>query len=548
MKTPLLMGKCLGVVMACGLSLSSGAQAAGSYQAVTLQGYATARDLRVPARVQVTDQYGQQVQTTTDGDGHYQVKLQGMRPPLLVEVSEHGAECERNDRPRGQCLGALWVGSSLPDTVTVNVNPMTDLMLSEVAEASGFLGPQQLLATTQFPLALSQAAWQSARMRFVHTFQQALSQLGLPEDLSPVTYAASWQPQMATLVDNLWSNRGYDTASGQTSATMLTDVYFEPLAVPNRQGVIEPLDWAQLQQRHQAMKTARQRIFIVGDSTASNYADQVYPRMGWGQVLQAQFVPGQVQVVNGAQSGRSSRAYWAQNWWRFMKTLLRPGDYLLVQMGHNDEKCNGAKAGRGVFDVAHLCTYPNSVDGQVQHPPGQPKMSFQDMLAHYVYEARELGVTPVLLTPITRVQNAEGDLAFPVGGTHVTHQHRDGGYAFVGDYPQTIKQTAERLGVPLLDVEQATIELVNQLGPEGWQDYWLAVDPEVYPYYEGRGGRLDDPDTTHLQARGAQAVAGLVADLLKQSPELSPLAAVLSETRSESETRPDGVSDPVSNN
>ncbi|MFW7344177.1 hypothetical protein V0R37_21875, partial [Pollutimonas sp. H1-120] len=50
----------------------------------------------------------------------------------------------------------------------------------------------------------------------------------------------------------------------------------------------------------------------------------------------------------------------------YLEPMVRKGDYLLIQFGHNDAKCNGADISRGAIDVANLCTYPNDQQGQLQ--------------------------------------------------------------------------------------------------------------------------------------------------------------------------------------
>jgi lysophospholipase L1-like esterase len=72
-------------------------------------------------------------------------------------------------------------------------------------------------------------------------------------------------------------------------------------------------------------------LFIVGDSTARNNAD-----LGWGDHLAPLFNLTEINVANRAVAGRSSRSYIAEGHWAALLAELKAGDYVLIQMGHND--------------------------------------------------------------------------------------------------------------------------------------------------------------------------------------------------------------------
>lgn len=136
----------------------------------------------------------------------------------------------------------------------------------------------------------------------------------------------------------------------------------------------------------------------------------------------------------------------------------------------------------------------------------------------------------MLLTPTTRVKNRAGKTAFQQGADDVvvsTHYTvKKPGYRFAGNYIDTIKQTAQRNHVPLIDLEKATIDFANAHASD-WMDYWLAVDVNDprYPWYKTQtSGIRSNPDTTHFQQQGAEAVASMVADLIRTTPELTSLA------------------------
>jgi lysophospholipase L1-like esterase len=205
-------------------------------------------------------------------------------------------------------------------------------------------------------------------------------------------------------------------------------------------------------------------VFIAGDSTASNYDAARAPRTGWGQVLQT-FFTGNVVVRNEAVSGRSSKSFITEGYLRNMTLLFQPGDYLLIQFGHNDEK-------KG--DEARYT---------------EPFTTFKVYLTQYIAATRKAGATPVLLTPVNRRSfNADGSLK-------LTH----------GDYPQVMIDLGRELNVPVIDVTAKSKLLFEQMGPEGTKRLFLYLQPGENPNYPQ--GVADD---THLQLNGAMEVARMV--------------------------------------
>ncbi len=248
------------------------------------------------------------------------------------------------------------------------------------------------------------------------------------------------------------------------------------------------------------------RVFVVGDSTASDYASDVKPRMGWGQVFFNELEPERpITVVNLALSGRSSRSFIAEGWFDGLTKKIGFGDFLLIQFGHNDEKCGNLpphpSPARDLSDIAKLCTYPGF---NAAIPEG---MSFSRTLEKYVALARETGAQPVLITPVTRRNFINGQIA---ASTHTT-QHG----AFPGDYAQTVRDTAKRLAVPLVDLDMLSMRYFNRMGEAASLDYFLAVDATTYPHYRKKLGSLEQPDNTHFQERGARALAQIIAHALQ---------------------------------
>lgn len=83
--------------------------------------------------------------------------------------------------------------------------------------------------------------------------------------------------------------------------------------------------------------SALPNLFLVGDSTVRNgRGNGANGQWGWGEPLADYFDPAKINVVNRAIGGRSSRTYITEAHWQEVLNLLKPGDFILIQFGHND--------------------------------------------------------------------------------------------------------------------------------------------------------------------------------------------------------------------
>ncbi|MGY5955422.1 GDSL-type esterase/lipase family protein [Kosakonia sp. BK9b] len=491
----------------------------------------------VGATVMVADSNGKKLTTHTQRDGRYALNVDGLRAPLTlsaVQPTDGSITCLRSDVPRARCLASLRLTLQADQTNIANITPVTDRLVSEVAGALGFTGPQQWVELGA-PAKLNAGLLATPLANFRAGMGEALRLSGIdPQQCDPVQTPIRQGDGMTMILSVIHHNRNYDNNSGEAGSTVLTDSAFRPIVGLQNSGAWEPLDLPQALRDKQAIRSAKRRILLVSDSTAAAYEQARLPRMGWGQRFQQQFREDSgVIVLNGARSGRSSRDFYNEGWYQQMARDLRAGDYVFIAHGHNDQNCDGNKAVRGAADVQNLCTYPNDASGNPQFPPGQPAMSFQHSLERYITLARAAGATPVLLTPTTRVKNRAGKTAFQQGANDVVvsshYTVAKPGYRYSGNYIDTIKQTARRNHTPLIDLEKETIDFANA-HPHDWMDYWLAVDPNDprYPWYKTQtSGIRSNPDTTHFQEKGAEAVASIVAGQIRQTPELSTLADLL---------------------
>lgn len=484
------------------------------------------------ARVTVIDVHGTRRTGTADASGEYTINADGLESPLLIEAVEAGpnSNCRFNATLRARCMASVLTGIR-PGRNVANVTPITDRIVSDVAVSLKYIGPQQLVESGRADQIRPEAII-AAKKTSMDGLGTALADAGV-QDLAH--FDAVTTPMKAdhagedAVLDVINHNRNYDNPTSESSYTVLTDISFRPIVGLLGTGPYEPLDFRRAQRELAAIRAAKVRVFVVGDSTAATYELERMPRMGWGEVFQEQFRPDAgVVVLNGARSGRSSKDFYMGGWYQQMGRFLQPGDLVLINHGHNDQNCDVTKKERGAADVAGLCTYPNDAAGKPQFPEGKPDMSFQKSLERYVRIARAAGATPVLITPTTRVWNKGRKEGFPVAHQHLTQQNATNGFAYVGDYSQTIRETAVANQVQLIDLEAGTIAFANT-HEKDWKDYWLAIsDFKAYPYYATQiSGTFDKPDTTHFQETGARAVANLVAQGIRESPELGGFAAFL---------------------
>jgi lysophospholipase L1-like esterase len=211
-------------------------------------------------------------------------------------------------------------------------------------------------------------------------------------------------------------------------------------------------------------------VFVAGDSTAATWPASVAPKAGWGQALPAFLNSKRVRVDNVALSGASSKSFVEVGLLDQILADIRPGDYLLISFGHNDEKT----------DDRHT----------------DPYTTYQQYLSMYIDGARRHHARPVLVTPVERRR-------FDATG-HA--------YASHGEYPAAMIALGATAHVPVFDLTAASMKLWDSVGVEGTKDYFLYQDAGENPNFPDGVA-----DNTHFQAHGAIELARLVVgDLVER--------------------------------
>ena len=210
------------------------------------------------------------------------------------------------------------------------------------------------------------------------------------------------------------------------------------------------------------------RIFIASDSTAQDYKPDRAPQSGWGTMLRCLVDPS-VTIENRAIGGRSTRSFIAEGRLDRIAADLKPGDTLLIQFGHNDASVNKPERFTPIPDyIANL--------------------------RRYIAVARDHGVQPVLLTPVTQRRFKDGHVArsFPL-------------------YEDAARQVAAAERVPLIDLAVRSRAWVERTGEGSAKRLYLHYTPaDAQPGFPK--GVADD---THFSTAGARGVAALIARDLK---------------------------------
>jgi lysophospholipase L1-like esterase len=156
-------------------------------------------------------------------------------------------------------------------------------------------------------------------------------------------------------------------------------------------------------------------IYLLGDSTVCDQPRE--PWNSWGQMLPCFFKP-EVAIANHAESGESLRSSLSARRLDKVLSLMKPGDYLLIQYGHNDMKEKGE--GVGAFTT------------------------YKKDLKHFIVQTRKKGGIPILVTSMERKNGVDKDT--------------------LGDYPESVRQTAKEENVALIDLHAMSKVFYKALG------------------------------------------------------------------------------------
>jgi lysophospholipase L1-like esterase len=203
-------------------------------------------------------------------------------------------------------------------------------------------------------------------------------------------------------------------------------------------------------------------VYLIGDSTMANKAVSAYPETGWGMPFAMMF-DSSVVVDNRAKNGRSTRTFISENLWQPVADKLKPGDYVFIQFGHNDESKEKTER------------YASPEE-------------YKRNLVKFIKETKAKSATPLLLTPVTRRRFKEGKIQ----ETHI-------------EYSPLVLQVAKEQNVQVIDLDKLSRDLLQTFGEEDSKLLFLQLQPGEHPNYpDGK------EDNTHFNELGARKMAQLV--------------------------------------
>jgi len=232
-------------------------------------------------------------------------------------------------------------------------------------------------------------------------------------------------------------------------------------------------------------------VFLAGNSTVVNQDDE--PWGSWGQMIPVFFKPG-VSIANHAESGLTLGSFLGSRRLKKILSVMKPGDYLFIEFGHNDQKEKGPEAGAYA--------------------------SYTERLKLFIRETRNKGGIPVIVTSTARRSFQNGKM-----------QHT------LGDFPDAARKVAAEEKVALVDLNEMTTRLFNAMGEEESKKAFVHYPANSYP---GQDKPL--ADNTHFNTYGAYEIAKCVVEGIK-SAKLGLVKYLAEPSKSFSPDQPDPVSD-----
>jgi lysophospholipase L1-like esterase len=223
-------------------------------------------------------------------------------------------------------------------------------------------------------------------------------------------------------------------------------------------------------------------ILLIGDSTVRNgRGDGAGGQWGWGDYLGEHFDPAKINVVNRAVGGLSSRTFLSQGHWDRARQFLKPGDYVVLQFGHNDSSpLNDDKRARGT--LKGIGEETEAIDNLLtkQH---EIVHSYGWYLRQYIQDIRAAGAMPIICSPVPRKSWAVGK---------VTRSGTDG-------YGAWARRVAQEEHAAFIDLNDLVASRYEALGEE--KTIALFAD-----------------ENTHTSRAGAELNASIVAAELRALP------------------------------
>jgi lysophospholipase L1-like esterase len=208
-------------------------------------------------------------------------------------------------------------------------------------------------------------------------------------------------------------------------------------------------------------------VFLAGNSTVVDQDDD--PWASWGQMF-PRFLKQGIAVSNHAESGLSLGSFLSSNRLKKVMSMMKSGDYLFIEFGHNDQKEKGPD------------------DGAFK--------SYSERMKLFINEFRSKGGIPVIVSPANR--RSFGD------NGKITNS--------LGDYPEAARRVAEELDVPFIDLNGMTRTLYETLGPDKSKNLFVIYPANSFPWEP-----KELNDNTHFNSYGAYQLAKCVIEGIRKN-------------------------------
>ena len=229
-------------------------------------------------------------------------------------------------------------------------------------------------------------------------------------------------------------------------------------------------------------------VFITGDSTVKNEDKDPDGMWGWGSQAATVFDTDKITVANEAMPGRSTRTYLEEGRWEKVYNSIRPGDFVLIQFGHNDIGDIDRGKARGVIACAQDTSHVYRVR-KGDRTYNEVIYSFGWYLKKFIGDVREKGGTPILVSLTPRNEWPGGKI-----------ERRNDSYG------RWYREVAAETAVEFVDLHNITADALDRIGRDGAKEYY-------------------NRDHTHTSLKGARLNAQGIAEGLRRID--SPLARYL---------------------
>lgn len=292
-----------------------------------------------------------------------------------------------------------------------------------------------------------------------------------------------WKESYHFYKDNIHTSRFGAVLNARSAAEGLaanTDPQLAPL-----QAMMKPLTLPAVAVKRE---TGKPVVFFTGDSTVKNEDKDDDGMWGWASQAYTVFNPKKITCMNSARAGRSTRTFLNEGLWDRVYNSLQPGDFVLIQFGHNDIGPIDDKKMRGVIPGTSDSTKVFRMKDSGKY---ELVYTFGWYLKKFIQDVREKGATPILVTITPRNEWKDGKI----------ERRND-------TYGKWYREVAEQTGTELVDLHNITADYLDKK---------CGSKDKAMKYYKR--------DHTHTSLLGAKTNAKSVAKGLKSNR--SPLAEYL---------------------